>query len=137
MTTRKTPRNTKQLTATQAADKIATELGTFEDRVLEKIQAIQAVEKQASKDRIAAIMLRVAEIERDKVAKVLIALGCDLGGIELGAANDSLSSDVQSDVNEGIASDAASRLGPAGPVEPTERIERDEAGARRVGKGRA
>lgn len=88
MTDRKTQRNTKQLTATQAADKIALELGSFEDRVLEKIQAIQAVEKQASKDRIAAIMLRVVDGDRDKVAKVLLALGCELSGFELMPAND-------------------------------------------------
>jgi hypothetical protein len=129
MTDRKTTRNTKQLTATQAADKIALELGTVEDRILEKIQAIQAVEKLASKDRIAAIMLRVVDSERDKVARVLIALGCELNGIELVPANDSPSPDVQSDVNEGMSDAIPSAL--REPVPPaTGRIEVDRSGPR-------
>jgi hypothetical protein len=113
------PRNTKELTVSEAIEKFR-ESFREENAAIEKLRAEGVLKRNR-------ILLRVPEVVRDHVAT-------EGANPEPGP---SPSADVQSDINDGIASDAASRLGPAGPVEPTERIERDEAGARRVGKGRA
>lgn len=87
-----TARNSKPLTATQCADKIATRNSTRDKRIHDAMQAAASAAELAIRDADKRAderdMVRVPESERPKVAAVLLALGHELCGMEVVAGND-------------------------------------------------
>ena len=140
------------LTEFQAAEQICRLIAEAQGEGLAEEVRLAVLKKRAERrksasEQIAKRMARVPEDKRANVAAhVLRALG-NLGGFDLGAgANDAEKAPAGAVIDPGEPDDfpetysgtgvPAHNLGPDGPVVPTERIEKDEAGARKVGASR-
>jgi hypothetical protein len=130
--TTKQQRNTKMLTAESAVGKLRAMKHTERER--QKTTVAKAAEDARRKflEREAAtaqsIFVRIDPKDLGDVYKMLAALGIEVKTLDEAPS--------PSAAPEETAASDYGPLGPPGAVVPTERIERDAGGARRVGPGR-
>lgn len=86
----KKKRNTSPLSPTACADRIAAALGELPHRIEAGRANAEAEARAALQAYISRQLGRVPEAQRDRVAAVLLALGCELNGFEIVAANDAV-----------------------------------------------
>lgn len=140
-------RGSSPLTPTQAADRVAQALSEFPERLKRALADAEKAERTGLQSYVENCMARVPEAERDKVARVLLALGTDLCGMELSSsANDPVprvmgdqfrdSDGLPDAMPEAIRNDLAWLDQQVPPVDRIE-VDRSTGEARRVGKGRA
>jgi hypothetical protein len=125
-------RTPRPLSAMQCAEKVHSVYAALPSNIAAAVKKAEQEERDAARDKAAAYVKLMPGSELDLFNKLLLTLGTPLNGIELQPSNDS----AQPAAPEEIAASEHGPLGPSGPVVPTERIERDAGGARRVGPGR-
>jgi len=134
----KPKRGSSPLTATACADRIATALAELPARIETAKAETEADLRAALSSHVAKLIERVPAGERDKVAKVLLALGCELSGFEIAAsvANETAPAE-QSPADLGTDGDKSWLTEDPEPAAPAVERDTETGSVRRVGKGRA
>jgi hypothetical protein len=133
--TDKPKRGQGPLTPTQAADRIATALGELPDRIARGRKEAEATERAALQAHIGKLLARVPDGDRDKVARVLLALGCELNGFELQPANETAPAE-QPPADLGTDGDKSWLTEDPEPAAPAVERDTETGSVRRVGKAR-